>query len=899
MSSFLSCPSPNELEEYMLGKGDEDAAARLEAHLAECPRCVEMLEAIRGSDDLLGLVRQGLAAGEPEPPVSTQLLDRLCRLPEETSATRAGREHVSERLESQTWDFLDPAQSPNELGRLGSYAIRDIVGRGGMGVVFRGHDPRLERDVAIKVILDSHYADPQRLARFEGEATALARLRHPHVVQVFEVGRHRGRPFLVLEYVEGGNLAEYFAGRAMPLRECASLLHTLAEAVAHVHVQGLVHRDLKPANVLLADGSLPKVVDFGLARRIEERGMTQTGDLLGTPGYMAPELARGGAKECGPAVDIYALGAILYEGLTGRPPFRGATLLETLQQAQTLEPVPPRRLRPGIPPDLDIICLKCLESDPGRRYATAAALAEDLGLFLEGRPIHARPAGRIERLLKAARRRPAVAALIGVSGIALVAGVVGAAFYERRLRAERDTAEALRVQARDNYQAARATLRMMLDRVWDPGRADLPGVGDLRREQQRDALAFFLQAAEQRGNDPEVRQDVAQASYVAGRLQQELGQTEEARANYERARNLWATLVAEAPHDPDHRYHLAGVLKALGLTYGHTDEGVSFLKEALALETALADRALETRDQRGARGLTHKLLGASALNRKQDAEADTHMRAAVALFEEILKEEPNSYHAHFHLAETQLNLHLLKRKLPHPQNEAAWVHHDRARFLLDLLHRENPLNLPVALTLALLRINRGDDLLRDNPAAVIADMRANVDLLTPFLERDPGHVDVRASLRRTHGVWASVLDHHGRHADEVAHRRRVFELATPEEKAKDQTHLAWTLARAGDHAQAFAQVGNLQETPDPKLLLHLAQTCAVASTKVQDDANLTLEDRKAKSEAYAVAAVRFLERLKEKLGPKVWQSQTVVLGLDRNLKVLRNREDYRRLIGGP
>jgi WD40 repeat protein len=326
-----------------------------------------------------------------------------------------------------------------EFPTLNGFAVQRELGRGGMGVVYQARDERLGRWVALKMLRTRDYADVESRARFRSEAEVVARLQHPNIVQIFEVGEQEGQPFLTLEFVAGGNLAQHAGGVPQPLRKAAELVALLARAVQHAHEHGVIHRDLKPANVLLSADGTPKITDFGLAKRLpltqpsppggegRVRGVqTESGIIVGTASYMAPEQAGGRSREVTAAADVYALGAILYELLTGRPPFQGESPMETILQVLHTDPVPPSRLVPKVARDLECICLKCLEKEPARRYGTASALAEDLGRFLNGEPIHARPASSWERAWKWARRRPAIAALsaavvlVTVIGFALV-----------------------------------------------------------------------------------------------------------------------------------------------------------------------------------------------------------------------------------------------------------------------------------------------------------------------------------------------------------------------------------------------------------------------------------------------------------------------------------------------
>jgi len=292
-----------------------------------------------------------------------------------------------------------------------------------MGIVYRARHIALQRIVALKMILAGSHAGLQELARFMVEVKSVARLQHPHIVQIFEVGEVDGRPFCALEYVGGGSLAQKLAGTPLPADEAAAVVEVLARAMHVAHQMGVIHRDLKPANVLLSDDGAPKITDFGLARNLAESGQTQTGSIMGTPSYMAPEQAEGRSAAVGPPADVYALGAILYECLTGRPPFRAATAFDTIQQVIRDEPVPPRQLQPKTPRDLETICLKCLHKVAPRRYSNALDLAADLQRFQDGEPILARPVGRVERGMRLCKRYPLTTLLVTGILISVLAGL--------------------------------------------------------------------------------------------------------------------------------------------------------------------------------------------------------------------------------------------------------------------------------------------------------------------------------------------------------------------------------------------------------------------------------------------------------------------------------------------
>jgi WD40 repeat protein/tRNA A-37 threonylcarbamoyl transferase component Bud32 len=332
------------------------------------------------------------------------------------------------------------------LPRIPGYEILAILGRGGMGVVYKAREEKLQRTVAIKMHLSGAHASAEDLARFRKEAEAVALLQHPNVVQIFHIGEQEGKPFVVLEYVDGGSLAGEIKGKPWNARHAAAMVLQLAQAMAAVHAKGIIHRDLKPANVLLTADFEPKITDFGLAKRLDtETAMTATGAVMGTPNYMAPEQAEGKSKLITPAADVYALGAILYELLTGRPPFVGDTPLDVIVQVVSEEPVSLNSLRAGLPKDLATICHKCLEKEPGKRYPRASALAEDLASFLEGRPIAARPVGRLEQTWRWCRRNPVVAGLIVAVSVSLLAGTVVATLFA--MLSARSAEEALRKEA--------------------------------------------------------------------------------------------------------------------------------------------------------------------------------------------------------------------------------------------------------------------------------------------------------------------------------------------------------------------------------------------------------------------------------------------------------------------
>jgi tetratricopeptide (TPR) repeat protein len=778
-----------------------------------------------------------------------------------------------------------------------------------MGVVYEAEQLDLKRTVAIKLLHPAASLSPALLARFRAEAEAAARVGHPNIVGVHELGEADGRPFLAMEYIAGGSLAVRLAQSPLPAREAAALVATLAAAIDHSHRLGVVHRDLKPANVLIGADGTPKVTDFGLAKLLDaDAGQTQTGAVLGTPAYMAPEQAAAGASAAGPPADVWALGVILYECLTGRPPFRAATALETLHLVRTADPVLPRRLSPQVPRDLETVALKCLEKDPARRYPSAEALAADLHRFLDGRPILARPVGVMTRARKWCRRRPAWAALVGVSVLAAGAGAAGAAAFAERLRREAERAnrgEAEAIQQREradaNYREARSAMQRMLDRV--RGRKDVPALKELRREQAEDALAFYLAIAGRDDDRPEMRHDTARAGLEASRLQSLLGRPEAAET-VRRACDRLAALAAEFPDNLDYKADWASTLNDLAThlaTAGRHAEALHRHTEALALREALVRARPDSVADRDELATCHHGLGIHFYGQREAEKAVRHYHTAIDVRERLLAEQPQSRDIRRRLAETLLNLSVLCQPDPARAPEARSTH-DRAAAHLEQLLRDDPTDVDTAGSLAMMRLNWAYVLAFDGHLdAALADLTRNVADLEAALKWEPTARLARDTLFRTYGTRAVLLGRAGRHAEAVAAWEQTVATAPPARQNTCRLSLAASLTRAGNHGRAVAAaeqaIAGLPATLEFDHLGPSVGICTLILTQLAADRTAPAAEREQWSARTTALARTVLEKARATLAPEQWQRFQKEAAGDADLATLRADPGGRRLLG--
>lgn len=737
---------------------------------------------------------------DPTTPVACPYCGELCTVVGDPSSP-ASRETL-------------PASSPTVVApapEFPGYQIVGELGRGGMGVVYKARQIHTDRLVAIKV---PDRTDLESAVRFATEAKAAARVQSPNIVQVFEVGQKGERSYLIMEFCPGGTLAERLDGTPLPFRPVAGLIEAVARAVGSAHAAGVVHRDLKPANILLcphpgADPSapfdpdrwVPKVTDFGLARRLDvDVGQTQSGMILGTPRYMSPEQATGDNRIVGPAADVYALGVILYELLTGRPPFWGTNALETLDQIRSDDPVSPARLRSHLPRDLETISLKCLHKDPARRYASATELADDLNRFLGGHPIQARPVSRIEHLVKRARRNPAVTALSGFLCLIVLGAIGYGVWYQFRLQAQRDRATAERDKAKFHLNVSMRAIEEMYTEVAEEDLAGTPRSEARRKRLLEKALAFYEELRQIEADDPELTWQAARAARRVADIYRLLDRLDEARTAYVGALDRLRPLAAGGPYRAPARREQAECHTGLGEIERERGDparaGLSY-EEALAIQLELH---ADDKDQAGYRkdlSQSRYNLGIVAKNTSRPADAVAEFKEAL----EWLVGLPADPKLRQHQARVHLNrgaAHRLAGQLPAADADCA-----EAVRLMDGLTSQYPDRPEYRYELAAALINYGNVRFTDKD---LPEARRHIDRARDLLGRlvadYPLFAKYRVDLAQAFNTLAAIDYEVPDRKTATAHLTRAVELWEtlangPEDKADYHGKLGLALGNLG------------------------------------------------------------------------------------------------------
>lgn len=614
------------------------------------------------------------------------------------------------------------------LPQIPGFQILEELGRGGMGVVYKVRQLSLKRVVALKRILPGNQVDAADLARFRTEAEAIARLQHPNIVQIYEIGEHQGLPYFSLEYCGGGNLKTLLDDAPFTPMQAARCVETLARAMAVAHRERIIHRDLKPQNVLRTEAGAFKIGDFGLAKKLDDdSSMTRAGAVMGTPSYMAPEQARGEVEQVGVLADVYALGAILYETLTGHPPFRSATTVETLLQVIQQEPVPPRALQPKTPRDLETICLKCLHKDPAQRYASAEELAEELSRFQQGLQIVARPAGVLVRTWKWSRRHPTAVALLAtiVLGLLTLVGVVAA--YNVSLREERDeannqraNAETQRIQAEKNLDEATkqrlrananlaralAAVDQMLTEVAEGQLATEPRMEEKRKALLDKALQFYQAFFREGQSDPKLRVEVAAAHLRYGDVLRWLSKDQDALKQYAAALDHFGPTPPDPVRQPELVHKLARVHIGRGESLRmvrQSTEAMAAQKQARDLLADLCQRWPDEATYATDLALSHNNLGILHAKAGEWALAEAAYRDAVQLLEQLAKRSPDQAMCREEWARVLLNLGPVLRR--REKLDEAGQAYRQAISLLEQLLKKTPSQPEVRYKMALAENN--------------------------------------------------------------------------------------------------------------------------------------------------------------------------------------------------
>jgi tetratricopeptide (TPR) repeat protein len=925
MPGSTSCIPVELLHQFALGRVPEPELERLEQHLAQCKVCLQTLENLQTHDELLENLAQAPAVLRAQGTVVEDLKQRLRILP---AADRSGEPTATDRLMSTEpplpsplplsrtdlgaregtegrYDGLAPPQEAGELGRLGSYRVVKVLGSGGMGVVYQAWQDHPRRLVALKLGQAHRWR-----ARLLQETDLVGRLQHPHIVPVYEAGEHHGLPYFTMELLDGGNLAQQLATALLAPQAAAALVETLARAVQFAHQRGIVHRDLKPSNVLLTRDGVAKIGDFGLAKLVESDQepvqpgcRTESGALLGTPNYMAPEQAAGHSKEIGPAADVYALGAILYECLTGRPPFRAATVIETLDQVRSQEPVPPGRLQPGVPRDLQTICLKCLEKAPARRYASAEELADDLGRFQRGEPIRARPVSWRERGWKWARRKPALAALLVVSGLSLATLVAGDQIYSARLRAAVKQAEASaaeadrqRTRADAGYRGASEALDRMLKHLERRRVGEVPQLKELQRDQCEDALAFY-QSILGGADDPApaIRLDAARAFQRAATLQALLSRPADAVQSFGRAIDLVEALPASQRDLPEAQERLADCYSDRGLMGSDPAQRERDVGKALAIKERLAQAQPDDPGRQNSRATTEHQVGMVLMGASRPADAEPHVARAVAIRTQLIQDHPQEETYQDALAGDYVNLGVIYGATG--RGDELFALHDKVEALLRPLIARHPENIGRTLTLAAAEINWGQYLLgKGKKQDALEWCNEAVKVAEEALQREPNHYMAGGITLNAHGARAQINEALRRWSDAATDWERVIELDGGKQRWVHRVLRAMNLAAAGDHARATAEADALIEPEtNGEGLWGLAIIYARSLPAVRSDSQLSSAERDALAERYASRAVALLRRLQAEDYFKD-PGRAKALRTDADLKALGDRDDFRKLL---
>jgi eukaryotic-like serine/threonine-protein kinase len=777
-----------------------------------------------------------------------------------------------------------------------------------MGIVYLASDQTLPRKVALKLLRHGATDDPGHRVRLEREAAAAAKCQHPNLVQIFEIGEYQGELYLALEYVEGETLAKFMAGEPQAARDAAALAEKLARAVDYVHRQGVIHRDLKPANVLLTTAGEPKIADFGLARLDDSSTRTEEGTLVGTLAYMAPEQASSRSGDVGAATDIHAVGAILYEALTGRPPYRGDTAEKTLQKILFDDVVRPSSFQPETPRDLEAICLKCLEKAPSHRYETAVELAEDLRRYLDGKPTVARPVKLWERSWRWCRRNPklaAVSAALAATILLAASAFTGLTYrHNLRLRDEISRTQARAAEARRSYQEASSTIQSMIDLVENPRLEGVPRLVELRRDQREASLAFYerilnnVQANAGNSGDPVVMMDTIREFGFAATLEHKLGRSDRADNHLKKAIGLIENLRKKPPDVTEFLAIETETLMKRGTilgVLGARDLSTASLLSAIESAEKLIRLAPDDLRWQELCAMCYNTYGNSMYGSGRNTEALRYYHKSTIIRESI--DPARLPGVTPRLAESIMNEGVMlwgQLKITQAQQKFQ----NAEKILLSIRPEERFSQGSGDSALGMLYMNWSGMLhLTGHFQEAIAQADAGLSRVEPHLKTEPNDADARDLCLRLHGNRAYALADLEKHNESADEWDRVLKLSPEPVPEAYRVRLAIELVKTGKLDRALEQVRLVKSAQglSGNDCYNLGCLYALVAAAVRKDQSMSIAERDRLVESHISDAMR-------------WLNSAAVAGIfgdagmrdyapnDPDLAILADRSEFRKLI---
>ena len=828
-----------------------------------------------------------------------------------------------------------------------------------MGVVYKAKQLQANRIVALKMILSGQLAGAEEVARFKAEAEAVARLDHANIVPIFEVGEYEDRHFFSMAFVDGVSLKERMRDRRFKPREAADLIRTLAAAVHYAHGQGIVHRDLKPANILLDRKGHARITDFGLSKMQDDTDdLTGTGQLLGTPAYMSPEQATGTSSEIGPLSDVYALGAILYEMLCNRAPFREDSILDTLEQVRTAEPSPPRSFVPNLDRDIETICLKCLSKSPQSRYSSAIELADDLGKYLRNEPIKARRIHVGQKLLRWCQRKPVVAGLALTSILLCIVLVPLAAYFAQTSRSKAAVADLATEQAKQNLLLASNAANRLVEQA--QMLSDIPKTETHRQDLLKQASDFYDDFLRQQPQNPRLRQQAAVVHRSMGDMYRLLGEFTAASNAYGSSVRQLQKLADEFPEEPEHRRQLATsqIWLAVLLNPKELDQSLESLNEAVSIYQRLTEQiGDDSRDIQGLaqahynRGMVHSGMG-------QPQRAEEDYETATDLLDQLQNQFPESFDETCRraFARTLNNFgNFLKKN--ERLNEGS-VRSQRAIELLQTSYNQGTLDREGKEELAIYQNNYANALMAQKKSDLASQQnQKSIELLEQLVEDFPRYPRLRNELANTYNsrgalqgrarkleeaqesfeaaentfaqlmedypediVYANrrgsaiyniaVIDYMqlsydraavGLHQAMKLHQQAVDTNNRDEKLASDLANDIVLLGKCYLATNAHRKTMELIEQSyqsfeaTPKLRWNAAQWAAKCAKLVQEEVRLEVSEAEELMESYATRSVSLIG---DCLGAKIIQIEDIVLksAIQEPFDVFQGRHDFEQLI---